>query len=119
MNVTGYVGNMTTHLDLKKYLPDNVTFADDAFDGRVNVTVQIEKEEASQITIDAEDVLIRGLPTGLEGELAEESVTVLTVRGLAAHIEALSAAEIIGRVDAEEFMTRNGLTLSFCRESMR
>lgn len=108
LNVTGYVGNMTTHLDLKKYLPDNVTFADDTFNGRVNVTVQIEKEETSQITLEAEDVLIRGIPDGLEGELAEETVSV-PVRGLAAHVEALGTAEIIGRVDVEEFLSRNGL----------
>ena len=73
-------GNMTTHLDLKKYLPDNVTFADDAFDGRVNVTVQIEKERGFSDYHRCRGRADSGTPTGLEGELAEESVTV-PVRG--------------------------------------
>ena len=107
LNVNGYAGNMTTRIDLKKYLPDYVYLAEKDFNGKVNVMVHIEKEISSQVSLAVENIPLRGVPVGMEGSLAEAAVSV-PVKGLSNYIENLNSADITAYVDIAEFMSSNG-----------
>lgn len=112
LNVNAYAGNMTTRIDLKKYLPDNIVFADSSFNGKADVTVHIEKEISSTVMIDAANVLIRGVPAQYNGriEAAGERIP-LSVRGLPNNIDGLDGSAVTASVDVADFMTRNNLAV--------
>ncbi len=111
LNVTGYSGNMTTMLDLRKYLPDGITLADSSFSGNVTATVHIEREASYEVTLELEDVAITGVPVDMEAEFAEEEDTVsLQLTGLADDLDGLEDATITAAADLQNYMDSYSLT---------
>ncbi len=111
LNVNGQTGNMTTVIDLKKYLPDNVAFAESDFNGKANVIVHIEREVTTEVGIPADDVAIRGVPEHMTGGFAEATENIaLTVKGLSNRVEGIQEGEITAVVDVAGFMAKNGLS---------
>lgn len=111
LNVTGYGSNMSAVIDLKKYLPENVTLAENDFDGKIHVTVHIEKEILSEVTLEAENIAITGVPEGMEAEVLNSGGSIaLKVRGLADNLANLDDAEILASVNVEEYMKEHLLT---------
>ena len=103
--------NMLTVVEVKNYLPDGVSFADSKFDGKVRVTVHIEKEITDEITLAERNILITNLPEGSTGELENVSDELaLTVSGLQEDMEGLKNAEIAAVIDVADFMETNGMT---------
>ncbi len=112
LNVNAYAGNMTTRIDLKKYLPDNIVFADSSFDGKVDVTVHIEKEITSTLMIDAAAVVLRGVPQEVNAVIEAAGGRIpLSVRGLPNNIDGLDGAGIAASVDVADFMNRSNLAI--------
>lgn len=111
LNVTGQNKNMLTVVEVKNYLPDGVSFADSKFDGKVRVTVHIEKEITDEITLAERNILITNLPEGSTGELENVSDELaLTVSGLQEDMEGLKNAEVAAVIDVADFMETNGMT---------
>ena len=111
LNVTGQNKDMLTVVEIKKYLPDGVSFADSKFDGRAKVTVHIAKEVTDEIVLEKDKVSIVNLPEGSAGELedGDEEIT-LSVSGLKEDMEALEDAEITAVIDVTGFMETGGMT---------
>ncbi len=106
IDVTGARDNVTTLVDLKDYLPDGTTLAEDNFSGKVNVTVGIEQNGEKQITIPVEDIEIRNMPEGYEGTITEpEEECVIVLTGLNENLQGVTAADITPYIDVAEWMT--------------
>lgn len=105
LDVTDATENVTVTLDLDDYLPDGVIFAEDDFTGKVNVTAYIEQEKEREITLDAKDIIVKNIPDGFEAEITEpENEYTITLVGLAAELDAVSAREITAEVDVAVWM---------------
>lgn len=112
LDVTGCTGNLVETVELKQYLPDGIAIADPDFSGTATITVYIEKEITSRIGIDANEVVIRGVPENREARLEVPEGTVnITVRGLSDHMTGLEESEIAARINVEDYMTKNNLTV--------
>lgn len=111
LNVVGQNGDMKANIELKKYLPENIMLAESDFNGKVSVTVHIEKEISSEVTVVPEKIIVSGMPENLQyelGELEEEEIT-LKVKGLSAVIQELADEMIPAKLDVAEYMEKNGL----------
>lgn len=111
LNVAGQNGDMKANIELKKYLPENIMLAESDFNGKVSVTVHIEKEISSEVTVDPEKIIVSGMPENLQyelGELEEEEIT-LKVKGLSAVIQELADETIPAELDVAEYMEKNAL----------
>ncbi len=100
VDLTDATGNVTTEVELKKYLPDNAILADSGFDGMASVTAVVEEETIRTLEIPAENITLTNVPEGYVAKLRglEDSVSV-KVAGLAAPVGAIDASAITGTVD--------------------
>ena len=110
LNVAGQSSNLVTTIELKKYLPENITVAESNFKGKVNVTVHIEKEITSEIAIAPEDVTVSGMPEGMTYEivLPEDEIS-LKVKGLPTVMEALENTAVDAMIDVTAYMEKHAL----------
>ena len=102
--------NVTASIDLEDYLPDGVIFAEEDFDGLVDVTVYVGQEMRRPFTVAVRNIHVTGLPAGLEAEIfdpAEEcSITLI---GLASELDADNVNTLETSVDIAAWMTDEGL----------
>lgn len=102
--------NVTASIDLEDYLPDGVIFAEEDFDGLVDVTVYVGQEMRRPFTVAVRNIHVTGLPAGLEAEIfdpAEEcSITLI---GLASELDAVNVNTLETSVDIAAWMTDEGL----------
>jgi len=111
LNVDGATGDLVETVELKKYLPDNIIIADPDFGGNATLTVHIEKEVTSRISIDASTIEIRGMTEGREARIEETEGRVgVTVKGLFHRVSALDGTQIRSWIDVAGYMTEHGLT---------
>lgn len=111
LNVNGFSNDMVEVIELKRFLPDNVSLAESDFNGKVSVTVHIEKEISSAIRINADEIAITGLSADMTGEIVEPAGGIrLNVTGLSKNLEELENAQISASVDVAEYMAGNALT---------
>lgn len=111
LNVAGKNSSLTTSVDVKKYLPENIILAENDFSGKVNVIIHIEKEITAEVPLDIDKITISGVPADLEGRIAEtQEEIILKVGGLAAAIEAMEETEIVASLDVAAYMEQHSLT---------
>ena len=69
------------------------------------MTAYIEQEKEREITLDAKDIIVKNIPDGFEAEITEpENEYTITLVGLAAELDAVSAREITAEVDVAVWM---------------
>lgn len=111
LNVSGYSGNMTTAIELKKYLPDTIQLAEADFSGKANVTVHIEREITSALTIEKDKVAITGIPAGMTAEIAEPDGGIrVNAVGLAQNLQNMDQTAVAASVNIIDYMNRYSLT---------
>ncbi len=105
IDVTGARENVTTPVNLRYYLPDGVILADDDFNGKVDVTVQVEQEAERGFVIPVRNIRIQNMPEGFEGEIEEpEEGYRIVLAGLAADLDAVDINSLEASVDVEAWM---------------
>lgn len=105
IDITGATGNVTTVIDIRPYLPNNVELADAGFDGNVSVTINVEQEVTRSITISESNIVIENLPEQYEGVISTyEEEFPIQVRGLAEEVNALDPSQIRGVVDINRLL---------------
>ena len=110
LDITGAEETVTSVINIKKYLPDNVVLADSSFDGNVNVTVYIEPKVERNLEIPLSAISLVNVPDGFDAQLSEaEEIYWLRVSGLEEIVAALQAGEIKGMVDLAAWMEEEEL----------
>lgn len=106
LNITGQTSDMTTIIDIGKYLPAGVTFADSTFNGAASVTVKIEAAETRDFDVPLSNILLTNEPeefvASIEGADDEDAVYSIALTGLASKIITMSDENIRGVVNLEE-----------------
>lgn len=111
LNITGQTENMVTNINVSEYLPEGVIFAEEAFKGKVTVTVYIEQEKARELEIGESHIRLQDVPEGYTAELYGESSTYkLTVKGLEAEVAPINVATLYGTVSLSEYMEEKQIT---------
>lgn len=109
LDITDRTENLVVQIDLRQYLPDNVSLADTA-DAYRTATVYIEQEVSRILPIREERVRIINSPEGYNTSISGLDETIsLEVSGLPEEVSALQANSISGTVDVEKWMQQQGM----------
>ncbi len=110
LNVSGYTGNLTSTVDLSRFLTSGVYFGDKEFSGTASVVVHI-----GPIVDKTLDINIRSieLDDGIEGfnikiDDGEYDRVSLTVQGLQSALSGVNASVISGTVDLSNLKSQAG-----------
>ena len=105
VSIGGASSDVVKTVDISEYLPDNLDFADESFDGNVQVTVGIEAAAVRTIELDPSGLMLENIPDGYTvsvisaaGEGFSEKVNVV-VAGLPEAVRNLNPETLQGRVD--------------------
>lgn len=105
LDITGATENVETIVDVRDYLPDGVTLAEEGFSGKIPVTVLIEPTVEKIVTLATDDIQIVNMPEGFEGKIleSEEEYKIILV-GLAANLNELDERNIQAVIDIAAWM---------------
>ena len=110
IDISGKNSDVVTQIDISPYLPDNLAFAEEGFNGIVTTTVGIEAAVTKTLELDAEGLMLESIPDGYtvsvisaSGEGVPEKIRV-QVYGLAGAVQNLTADSLQGRVNVADSM---------------
>ena len=110
MNITGQSDNLVDIINLKEYLPANVSLADKSFDGKITATVYIEPIVSKDLTVAAENISVTGVPDGMEAEITSTAEEYnITVSGLSRDVSILHDSSVTGILNLTQWMEDNGV----------
>ncbi len=102
LDVTGATGNVEKIIDLRGYLPNNVYFGEEGFDGRVSVVIEVEPVAEKKITLEKDNIRLINIPEGYVAEFPDNiGMPAVTLKGLQADLNAVG--DIVGTVDVTEW----------------
>jgi YbbR domain-containing protein len=111
LNITGQDADMKTEVDVTDYLPDGVSLVSGKSDGKIKVTVPIEKVETKTFTIDPDNLKTTNLPENLTCVLqGPDSGLSLTVSGVTSVVEGLKVNDLLETFDVNEWMAGQNMT---------
>jgi len=111
VSVDGLNAPLNVTLDITKWLPDGIILADDAYDGKVVVTAQIEELTVKTVELSKSRISIQNVPDGFEAAFGSSSDTLsFDVMGLGADMDNLAEEGISGQVDVKAYMDENDIT---------
>jgi len=111
VDITDASEDVASTVDINKYLPDGLIFADPDFDGIATITVHIEEKEYKNYEISTSAVVFNNLPTGANAEIVSYSDKfTITLAGLKDELEAMSPESIVVAIDFSAWMSENDIT---------
>jgi len=113
LSVEGLTESMTAVVNVKKYLPTGVQFADSNFGGNVSVTVGIEQLVTKELQIPTKNFAAGSKPEHLALTLREtdsQEYYAIRISGTKAAVDAVNAESVIGVVDMDALLEKTGLT---------
>lgn len=112
LSVDGMAESTTKIINIRKYLPTGVQFADSSFGGNVSVTIGIEQLVTRELQIPAKSFAAKK-PENFNLTLQEtENRAYYTIRisGTKAAVEAVNVEDVIGVVDMDALLKKLELT---------
>lgn len=111
VNVDGINVTQQYAIDITKWVPDGMIFADSEYDGKVVVTVEIVELSTKTIDLPKKRITIVNVPDGYTASFGTVSESVsFDVMGLDEDLAALDTTKISARVDVEEYMEQNNFS---------
>ncbi len=111
IDITGAEEDVVAEIDVRELLPDNVRLADSGSDGKVTVTIHVEKESEKRLDILPENLSIVNVPEGLVAELPDNAESyIVTVTGLQELLDQVTEGSITGRADVAAWMEEQEMT---------
>ena len=98
LSVEGATGDVNVTVDIKNFLPANVTAVGDT---KVNVTLKVEALDKKSLTLTVNDLNIVGAKPGVATNIVPEKITVV-VSGLSANLESVTNADLKATLDVSE-----------------
>ena len=98
LSVEGATGDVNVTVDIKNFLPANVTAVGDT---KVNVTLKVEALDKKSLTLTVNDLNIVGAKPGVATNIVPEKITVV-VSGLSANLESVTNADLKATLDVSD-----------------
>lgn len=121
VDITGSTASYQTTVNLKDYLPDGVSLAEDNFDGTVSITVGIEEAESAQINVGISDISLENVPSGYRAEitsvndgkkttsaLSDTPTFTIQLTGLSSALDAIRVSDLAPSIDVEKLIRTSG-----------
>ncbi len=109
LDITERTEDLEAQIDLRQFLPDNVSLADTS-DAYRTAVVHIEEEVTRTLSIREERVRVTNVPEGYNASISGLDETVsLEVGGLREDVATLQASGINGTVDVARWMQQQGM----------
>ncbi len=105
IDVGGARETVETMVDLNQYLPEGIILAEEDFDGKVSVAVQVEQERRQTVSVAVEDIAVTGVPEGYTATVTEpdERYSYVLV-GLASELGEINVNELDVYVDVAAWL---------------
>ena len=110
IDVEGKRETFSLTIDVTKYLPDTLKLVDEDFDGKITVTVPIEKIQSKEVEIARNDITISGYDEDKQTVVIVGDGMDIGIKGLEADIQNLKKNAIKGKIDVAAYMEDNNLT---------
>ena len=115
LTVDGLSEDMTTIVNIRKYLPNGIQLAEASFNGNVSVTVGIEPLITKEYDIPVKNFAVGNAPEGYEviiQEFENEEIENyrISVSGVEEDIRKIRASDVIGVVDMQMIAETQGIT---------
>lgn len=107
LSVDGAIDNVTKTVNIGKYLPSGVVFADENFSGDIDLIAVIEAHDKTEISIPKENITVTNLPEGYTAYVVygEDAIT-FEVSGLQADLDNLAVWDYTASIDALSLVPR-------------
>ncbi len=101
LDITGLTENLTATIDLSGYLPGNVSFGDQDFNGIATVVAYIEPTNEDTLIVPYEQFELYNIPEGYEARISDEIPEGVTIKinGLKAVTSSVSPTDVSGTID--------------------
>lgn len=110
IDIEGKRETFSLTIDVTKYLPDTLKLVDEDFDGKITVTVPIEKIQSKEVEIARTDITISGYDEDKQTVVIVGDGMDIGIKGLEADIQNLKKNAIKGKIDVAAYMEDNNLT---------
>ena len=111
VSIDGAIDDIVKVIDLSRYLPDKVKFADNDFDGRVTVTAYIGAVEYKTLDVPTVNISVENVPEGLSAVIVDIGGTkTITVKGLPEVLATFDGSMAYGVIDASNMIPRGVIT---------
>ena len=108
ISVAGATGNLVMNVDITRYLPNGVSFADSDFDGQVTVTVYIGNVASRELMIPTVNISITNVPEGYSAVLVDiGGYKGVSVYGLSDTLKQLDGNSITGVINASSMISED------------
>ena len=110
MDIQNARENVTSVVDLREFLPDNIVLAAASFNGKVKVTAVIEPEITKKFEVDTKGITIVNVPEGRLASLTEhEDKIEVELTGFESVIQEFDGKELKAEVDILSYMASNSI----------
>jgi hypothetical protein len=112
LSIADKTSDMTTIVNIKKYLPAGTQFADSEFNGNVSVTIGIEPLVTKEIKLPAKNFAAGNKPEGYDVTLKEvegDEPYTIKISGTQEAVDSVIANDVIGVVDMDTVADNLGI----------
>lgn len=109
VDIQGATESVVTTVDIREYLPENVTLANQNFDGNIKITAAVEETFTKEIEITEEQVQIINVPERIQGEVEELEEMTVTLTGFVSAQSDFEEKDIRVKVDILSYMNEHNL----------
>ena len=113
LSVEDLTESKTAIVNIRKYLPTGVQFADSSFNGNVSVTIGIEPLVTKELKVPSRNFAAGNTPENLNvtlKEAKEQETYTIRISGTRAAVEAVQEESVIGVVDMDSLLQKLELT---------
>jgi len=113
LSVEDLTESKTAIVNIRKYLPTGVQFADSSFNGNVSVTIGIEPLVTKELKVPSRNFAAGNTPENLNvtlNEAKEQETYTIRISGTSAAVEAVQEESVIGVVDMDSLLQKLELT---------
>lgn len=110
IDIEGKRETFSLTIDVTKYLPDTLKLIDEDFDGKITVTVPIEKMQSKEVEVAKSNITISGYDEDTQTVALVGTGINVGIKGLAADIQDMKKNAIKGAIDVTSYMEDNNLT---------
>lgn len=108
LDVTDATESVTKTVDIRKYLPANISLGDDSANGNVVLSVEIEAIRRKTISLTESTIPVLNVPDGWLAELVSGQNLRVTVRGLQRNLTEVTETTIQPHINVSTLMDESG-----------
>ncbi|MBQ4416911.1 MAG: hypothetical protein II868_04380 [Butyrivibrio sp.] len=108
LNITGRTEDLQLNVDLRRFLPSGIVFADSEYNGAATVTLNIEQAVLKQAAVPLTQLVLENQPEDAPYMPDSEEAVLVTLSGAQTETDRVNAGDITLVVDVAEAIAASG-----------